>query len=268
MRIFVFTYDRYDSISTSAMLEAEGLDHTVLCHTEEAFNGFVKGGLVRPDSIVVTGQPKGLANNRNFALDMMEDGEWAVFLVDDLKGVTELRNYDTAPDPLPMTNANQRSYAERFKHPITMKGFLHRADQLRLKCERYGAHLGGWGGIDNPMYRKSHWGFNILADGRAWIVKKGDLRFDTNVQMIDDLCWTALNIKHYGVVVVDRWVLPDCKRYTSGAYGSIEDRLPQKLKEAEYLVATYPDLIAFKAKAGWPLGSHVVLRPQRKPISK
>ena len=104
-----------------------------------------------------------------------------------------------------------------------------------------------------------------MADGRAWVVRKTKLRFDENVQLIDDLCWTALNIKHFGITVVNQWVLPDCKRYTSGSFGSKEQRMPQKLKEASYLVETYPELISFRKKAGWPEGSHVVLRPQKKP---
>jgi hypothetical protein len=37
--------------------------------------------------------------------------------------------------------------------------------------------------------------------------------------------------------------------------------MKQKLREARYLVDTYPDLIRYKKKAGWPDGAHVVLRP-------
>jgi hypothetical protein len=263
MKVFVFTYDRFDSISTSSMLEDEDIDHVVLCHTEQQREAFIAGGLVKPDRLVATGQPKGLANNRNEALDRMDDGEWAMFLVDDLKAVTELRNYDTARDPLPITATSQPTYRERFKHPVTMHHFLHRADGVIRQCERNGARLGGFCGVDNVLFRKGHWGYNILADGRAWVVRKSHLRFDANVQLIDDLCWTALNIAEFGCVVVDRWVLPDCKRYTAGAFGSIQERMPQKLAEAAYLVGQYPDLIAFKRKAGWPDGAHVVLRPNR-----
>jgi hypothetical protein len=263
VRTFVFTYDRFDSISTSLMLEEEGIDHIVLCHTDEQAASFVAAGRVKPERLTVTAQPKGLAWNRNAALDLMEPGEWAVFLVDDLKDVTELRNYDSARDPLPITTANQRAYSERFKKAITMTEFMQRAEGTVAECERHGAKLGGFCGIDNVIFRSKHWGFNILADGRAWVVQKSHLRFDTNVQLIDDLCWTALNIATFGVVVVDRWVLPDCRRYTAGAFGSIEERLPQKLQEAAYLVETYPDLIAFKNKAGWPIGSHVALRAHR-----
>lgn len=266
MKVFVFGYNRYDSMSTSLMFEKEGIDHTVLIHTEEAKEEFLKHGTAKENRLLVTNNPRGLAYQRNTALEMMEDGEWALFMVDDLKDVTELRNYDRVTEPsLPITLKNQNHYGDRFKNPITMTKFMQRADELAKKCETLGSHLGGFAGINNPLFRAKHWSFNVLADGRAWVVRKTHLRFDKNVQLIDDLCWTALNIKHFGIVVVNQWVLPDCRRYSAGAFGSIEERLPQKMKEAKYLVDTYPELVAFKEKAGWPYGSHVVLRQRNKP---
>ena len=260
MKIFVFTYDRYDSITTSGLLEQENIDHIVLCHTEEQRQGFIDGGRVNPERIIVTNQPRGLANNRNYALEMMEEGEWALFLVDDLKDVAELSNYDRATSPLPITMENQKSYKVRFDTPISMEKYLMRAGELIEVCERNNCYLGGWAGIDNPIFRCDHYKTNVLADGRAWIVKKSHLRFDTGAQMIDDLCWTAQNIQEFGIVIVDLWILPDCRRYSKGGFGSITDRMNQKLDEAAHLVKTYPKLIQFKDKKNWPLGSHVVLR--------
>lgn len=264
MRVFVFTYDRYDSITTSQMLEDEGIDHIVLCHTEEQKQRFIEAGRVRPERLIATGRSRGLANNRNFALEMMEEDEWAMFLVDDLKSVTELNNYDRAQSPLPINMANQGTYKERFSTPITMAKFLQRAEELSRKCDAYNCYLGGWAGINNPIFRCDHYKTNVLADGRAWIVKKSHLRFDENAQMIDDLCWTAQNIQEFGIVIVDLWILPDCRRYSKGGFGSIDDRMEQKLREAKHLVQTYPSLIQFKEKTGWPFGAHVVLRQTRK----
>lgn len=266
MRVFVFGYNRYDSMTTSQMFEAEGIEHTVLVHTQEAADKFIEHGTAQPNRLHVTNNPRGLAYQRNTALDMMDKGEWALFMVDDLKEVSELRNYDRVTTPsLPINEQTQKHYGERFKNPITMAQFMKRADELVFKCETIGIHLGGFCGINNPLYRAKHWSINVLADGRAWVVRKTHLRFDENVQLIDDLCWTALNIKHFGAVMVNQWVLPDCRRYSAGAFGSIEERLPQKMAEAKYLVETYPDLIAYKDKAGWPYGSHVVLRQRKKP---
>lgn len=266
LKIFVFGYNRYDSMSTSLMLEQEGIEHYVLCHTQEAADLFVENGTAKKERLIVTGNSRGLAYQRNFALEMMAEGEWALFLVDDLKSVSELRNYDrTREAKLPITIANQNHYGKRFENEITMAQFLTRAQEVIAQCEKHDCHLGGFAGINNPLYRAKHWSYNVLADGRAWVIRKTQLRFDENVQLIDDLCWTALNIKHFGLVIVNQWVLPDCRRYSAGAFGSIEERMPQKMREAKYLVETYPELISFKEKAGWPFGAHVVLRQRNKP---
>jgi hypothetical protein len=261
LSIFVFGYDRYETMSTSTLLEMESIPHLVLCHDEAAKQRFVDGGSALPHRLHATGQPKGLANNRNAALDMMKPGEWALFLVDDLKNVTLVDNYEARTDGrLGITMQNQKTIAPTTRQPATMRSFIRAAHETISVCETMGAHLGGFCGISNPLFRDNKWRFNVLADGRAWVVKKGNLRFDTGAQLIDDLCWTAQNIEQHGVVVVNQWVLPDCRRYTAGAFGSIEERLPQKAQEAAYLVKQYPALIRHARKAGWPDGTHVQLK--------
>lgn len=260
MRTFVITYDRYDSITTSEMLEAENIDHQVFCHTEEARLGFISGGRVKPERLVVTDQPKGCSYNLNAVLEVLDDDEWALCMVDDLIRVTELRNYETAPDPLPITSKNQGVYAERFSHPVTLRHFKDRCIDLAKRCQSIGARLGGFSSNGNAMYRKAHWGRNILVDGRAWIIQRSGLRFDTEVNTLADYAWAAANIERFGTVVVDRWILPECGRYTPGGIGTKEERMEQKIKEAAYLVGRFPSLISYKAKVGWPVGSHIVLR--------
>jgi hypothetical protein len=262
VRTFVFTWDRYQSITTSRLLEAEGIDHTVLCHNEDHRRKFVGAGQVRPERLEVVDRPKGLAFNRNAALDRMDPGEWALFLVDDLLSVSELDGYDRAAvaGQIPVSPANQNEWRARFKHGISLGQFMNRCDGAVAEAERMGAHLVGFAGFDNPLFRAKRWKVNCLADGRAWCVRKSHLRFDENVQLIDDVCWTAQNIRAFGVVLVDAWILPDCRRYTAGAFGSIDERMDQKRAEVRYLVNTYPELCAVKRKAGWPLGTHVVIR--------
>lgn len=266
MKVFVFTYDRYETISTSAMLEGENIDHVVLCHDDAARDAFIAAGHVEPHRLIATGNPRGLAYNRNAALDMMERDEWALFLVDDLKSVTEIVDYDErVGSRLGITLANQREFRGLMDQPITMAQFLTRAGEVAAVCESLDSRLGGFCGIANPLFRDAKWRFNVVADGRAWVVRRGPLRFDERVQMIDDVCWCAQNIERHGLVVVNQWVLPDCRRYTTGGFGSITQRLDQKLDEARCLVEAYPRTVRYATKAGWPAGSHVTLRRTLSP---
>jgi hypothetical protein len=260
-KVFVFAYNRYDTMTTSMMLEADGVEHTVLCHLPADAEKFAAGNRVYPERLVVTGQPKGLANNRNYALDMMEEGEWALFLVDDLMDVTELDDYDTEDRPnLPFMFDEVAAYRLKFKKPISTADLLRRAEETIPTLEEMGCALLGWAGNENPLFRRRKLSTNALPDGRAWLVKKTHLRFDDNAQLIDDLCWAAKNIQEFGIVLVDKWILPRCKRYTAGGYGGMDERMEQKLREAKYLVDTYPDFVKFSAKKGWPENSHVRFR--------
>lgn len=263
MKVFVFAYDRYDTITTSLMLEEDGVEHTVLCHTEEQKQKFIDGGRVRPDRLLVTGKDKGLSRNRNAALDLMEEGEWALFLVDDLTGVYELSNYDKATSPLPIDYANQNYYRLRFKTKVSMAQFHRRAEEYAELCEANGAWLGGFTASEGALYRKKHYLTNVMCDGRAWVVRKSDIRFDENANCIDDYSFTAANIQRFGIIVVNQWIEPACKRYGKGGYGSKEDRMEQKIRECAYLVGKYPHLLAYRPKKGFPYGAHIVFRQNR-----
>lgn len=266
MKTFVFAYDRFATMTTPAMLDAEGIDHIVLCHTEEQKQKFIEHGTADPKKLIATGQPKGIARNRNAALEMMDDDEWALFLVDDMKQITELRNHDRIREAeLPITPKNQGTYAERFKTPISLKDFMTRCLQLARYTSSKGGYLAGFCNIDNPLFRAKHYKYNTLADGRAILVRKSHLRYDENVHLQDDYCFTALNLRTFGVVVINNWVLPDFDRYTSGGAGTKEERMDDKIAECAYLVKHYPEWIDIRDKPGWPYGSHIAIRQRKKP---
>lgn len=265
MKIFIFTYDRFNTISTSAYFK--GLPHTVLCHTEEQKAAFLAGGRIYTPDLVATGAPRGLAYNRNFALSQMQAGEWALFFVDDLIRMTYLDGYEAVnSDTIPVDSASSTAeFRKKFKKECSAETFLQICEQEILHAEQLKMALVGFSLTDNPLFRRKKYAHWCLADGRCWLVKKTHLKFDNNVQLIDDTCWTAKNLEAFGGVVVNNWVLPECERYSAGAFGSIEQRMPQKLQECEYLVRKYPGYIDYADKAGWPKGSHVRIVSRARP---
>lgn len=259
-KTFVFTYDRYDEITTSQYLE--GIPHTVLCHTEAQKKQFIAAGrLAKSADIVATGKPRGLSYNRNVALSMMKPGEWAMFWVDDLISVTFFQDYFKYKDNKLEINSRTQNLARKmFKKECSPFNLYSIAEEAVRHAEQRGFALVGFSLTDNPMFRRNKYSYRGLADGRCWVVKKTDLKFDEKVQLIDDTCWTAINLRYFGGVVVNNWVLPNCKRYTAGAFGKKEQRMEQKIKECSYLVKTYPDHIKLASKVGWPAGSHVAIK--------
>lgn len=265
MKIVIFTYDRFRSATTIPQAAKSGLGYTVLCHAEEQRNNFIALGGVDPAKIVATGKPRGIAFNRNWAFDnLMADGEWALFLVDDWKRCTELDTYDQETEPvLPLTMADNNLYRRKFNTEIDLRQLHHRAEQMTAELDRVGCDLGGFVAHDNPLFCKKHYTRNVLADGRAWVVRKTALRVDENIRIIDDYCFSAQQILFGRGTLVNQWVRPDCYRYSEGAYGSIQKRLPDKLADCAYLVATYPAAVRIAEKKNEPAGSHVAIRPKR-----
>jgi len=260
MKTFIFTYDRFDAIATSIYLKDH--PHYVLCHTEDSAEKFRKAGRIHGE-LIATGQPKGLSNNRNYALDMMADGEWACFWVDDLQSVSVLPEQRKYGEDLNIDSSNQPMFRELFKTDCPAEKFFEVCKETIELAEKKGFALCGFSLTDNPLFRSKHYSYWSLADGRCWLIKKTKLRFDTKVQLIDDTCFTALNLKEFGGVVVNNWLLPKCERYTAGAFGTIKERMEQKKSECKYLVDTYPDFICYGEKVGWEEGSHVKIRQKK-----
>lgn len=262
LKIAVFTYNRYDSITTAQALEDAGADFDVVCHDENAAALFRRAGRVNQFRLRVSGAAKGLANNRNWYLEnKVDDGEWVLMLCDDYLHTMEFDAYDTWPKSfLPIDTTITTHWNRRLRKKVSMATFLRRAEDVRKMCEWCDVSLGGFAGFDNPLFRKHKWKLNVLVDGRAMVVKKTALRFDPCAQMVDDVAFSALNIEAGNGTLVNQWVLPDFSRYTKGSYGSIADRLVQRRAECAYLTQRFPGLVVTAKKPGWPDGTHIKIR--------
>ena len=262
MKIIIFTYDRYDSITTSEYFKNH--EHIVLCHDKNMKRKYLEHGRVYGE-LIATNEPKGLATNRKYALSLMEEGEWAMFISDDLINVYRYKYYNQASyDVIPESIDANKSFNETIDSDTLLK-----ISQEEINyCEGNNIYLSGYASNENGFFlkkKKRNWS---LVDGRCILVKKSNLQFDENTQLVDDYSFTALNLSTFGKVNINQWVIPKCKRYTKGAYGSIEKRMNQKLKECKYLVEKYPDLIRYADKPNHVKGSHIKFRFNKNPMQK
>lgn len=269
MKIIVFGYNNYENITTSKYLDK--FKHTLLVHTTEQKKNFIKAGKISKNAkIIVSGNPKGLAYNRNYALEhLMKDGEWAMFWVDDLIRVTwNKKGIGKNLQKIDVSFKNQNKVRKDFKVEATAKEFIPYCESLIKKADKEGVKLVGFSCTNNPLFRPKRFKYFSFADGRCYLVKKTFLRYDENVHSMDDMAFSALNIRSFGKLIVDDWVLPECVRYAKGvSFGNKEERMELKFKECAYLVKTFPDIIQIRPKPGFPLGTHVKL-VYRKGIKK
>jgi hypothetical protein len=257
MKVFTFFYNRFENATTSIALEANNIPHYVLIHKPEDYDKFKRYNTCRGEGIV-TNNGKGLAYQRNTALEMMDTGEWAVFMCDDFMKIKSMPEewILSSNKELPINFTNQNKF--RLKDDgFTLKKMFALFPTLIELAERNNIHLVGFGLHDNPMNLKKKFNHRGLADGRFWLVKKAAYRFDTKAQLIDDVAWTAENLMRHRNVLVLNWLVPYFQRYTAGGFGSTTERLALRRKECSYLADKYNPLIKIAKKPGWEYGTHI-----------
>lgn len=255
MKIIVFAYNRFETMTTPRLLEAEGIPHIVLCHSADDRQKFIDCGTAQEKNIVATGNPRGLQYERNAALEILYDGEWGLFLNDDLIEMRYLREYVyTGETTVPVNTKNTTAFSKKFNVHCPLKEFVQICESDCRRAEGQGVWLAGFANNSNPLFRATRWGDFGLVDGRAWLVRKSSLRFDTepDAGVIEDHFWTAKNLVKYGKVQVDRWVEPRFKRMTAGGYGNIVERQDELRRACALLICKYPHLFAYKGKKGYP----------------
>lgn len=268
MKTFTFFYNRYDTATTSIALAESKIHHHVLIHSDEDYGKFLKGKTIAGVP-VVTNNRKGLAYQRNSALDLMDVGEWAVFMCDDFEKIRSLpfEWIKSNRMNLPITFENQNRFRLSNYSTPSLKEMFSLFPTLIELAERNGIHLIGFGLHDNPMNLKNKFSHRGLADGRFWLVKKSAYRFDEKAQLIDDVAWTAENLLRHKNVLILNWLVPYFERYTAGGFGTTAERMELRKKECMYLVRKYSPLIRFAKKPGWPEGSHIRLGATDKNIA-
>ena len=258
MKVFTFFYNRYDTATTSKALNENGIAHNVLVHNSDDLQKFVKGGTIHGKA-TVTNNGKGLAYQRNAALNMMDTGEWAAFMCDDFK---KIKAYSkefifSKTNNIVITQQNQNNY--RLKNIINLQEMFSWFPKLIELAEKNNIHLIGFGLHDNPMNLRKKFGTRGLADGRFWLVKKSHYKFDLNAQLIDDVAWTAENLVRHKNVLVLNWCVPYFERYTAGGFGSTTERKALRIKECAYLAKKFNPLVKIAEKPGWDYGTHIRL---------
>lgn len=244
-------------MTTSNMLFSEGIEHYVMVHNEADKQKFKAGGTIKiQDShIIVTGNAKGLTRQRNSALDMLQEEEWAIFMNDDLKQITMLRDYETFPhERVKLTPKNIKQFDELLKTKINCRKLLQLIETSIIEsAEKEGAKLVGFVAHNNTRFRASKVVRRGLVDGRLWMIKKENgMRFDENVNVLEDHEFTAYNLCKYGKVHVENWICPEFSRMTKGGFGTISERTNQLRHDAAYLITKYPFLFEYKEKSGYP----------------
>jgi|GEM_PF-5992116 len=233
MKIFLMYYDRYETATTSKMIDIE---HFVLCHNnKDKFNCIGPKG-----TLIETNQPKGIQNNFNFGLDMLEYDEWGIFMSDDCIGAKKIKD-------------------SKFVECDTMFPINELINIIPI-AEQSGIKLIGLNNTGNSFYFKNNFSYSGLVDGRCFAIKKTSFRFHNEINTIPDYYATIYHKKKYKYNLIINYTFLDFKRYEKGGLGSINERIDDKIKDINIIKALYPRSIEIKEKPNHPSGSHIIIK--------
>jgi hypothetical protein len=233
MKIFLMYYDRYKNATTSKMLNRE---HIVLCHdNKERFECIGEYG-----QLLQTNEPKGIQNNFNYGLSLLDEGEWGIFLSDDLIGGKKL-------------------VGDKFVD-CKVDYVLNELIRILPKCDTIGVKLVGLNSTGNPFYAKNKYSKYGLVDGRCFAIKKTNFRYHKTINTIPDYYATAYHLKQYGGNLILNQCFLDFKRYEEGGLGTIDERIEDKKRDVRLMVKLFPDNVKVKDKLNQPKGSHIIIK--------
>jgi hypothetical protein len=233
MKIFLMYYDRFETSTTSKMLKKQ---HIVLCHNnKERFKCISKNG-----KLIETNEPKGIQNNFNYGLSLLEKDEWGIFMSDDLIDAKRL-------DDKKFTKCD-------------VEFVLNELIGVLPKCDVMGVKLVGLNSTGNPFYAKKKYSKYGLVDGRCFAIKKTDFKFHSEINTIPDYYATLYHLTKYGGNLILNYCFLDFERYGKGGLGSVNERIKDKIKDVSLLKSLYPNNVKIKDKPKQPKGSHLIIK--------
>ena len=233
MKIFLMYYDRFETATTSKMLKK---NHIVLCHdNKEKFKCISDNG-----TLIETNQQKGIQNNFNYGLSLLDKDEWGIFLSDDLIEAKLL-------------NGNKFESCD-------IDFVLNELINILPKCDLMGVKLVGLNSTGNPFYAKNKYSKYGLVDGRCFAIKKTDFTFHNEISTIPDYYASAYHLKKYGGNLILNYCFLEFERYGKGGLGSVSERLNDKLKDIRLMIKLFPNNVKIKDKPKEPNGSHIIIK--------
>lgn len=249
LQIVIPSYGRSDTIATHLLLE--GYDYQIVLHNEEERSAYLKNPTIKPETLVVSGQPKGVSGQRQWIQDnLLTKGEWHLTLDDNVKYFTAV------PDPyqnkpyLPTKQDNETPWRKIFGTKITTEQFMNICQEMIELGEQIGAYNIGFATTPNHYFRQRKFHNVGYIISKVALRKHVGIEFDPLVRAMDDYAYTAECLLKHGKVLRNDYVFPQGGHYQKGGIGRYEERLERKQFDCVYLMWKYPGLFRYNPKKG------------------
>jgi hypothetical protein len=115
-------------------------------------------------------------------------------------------------------------------------------------AEQVGVEYIGFATVDNYFFNSKKYKTVGYVISKAVAIKYMGLRYDRNLEAMEDFGYCAEQIIKNNAVLINAWIKPVAGHYEKGGIGTYEQRLPRKIRDCEYLMRKYPDFFRYKIK--------------------
>ena len=258
--IYVPSYNRAKTIKTTKWLDKSGLNYKVLLHTENCKNEYINAGLIHEKNIIVTNQPKGITNQRNYICqNLAKNGEWYIALDDNISGfkrVVDKYFFTKKVLEVESSKINQKDYNQE----ITALEFINILNDDIKTAEKIKAEYIGFSTVDNYFFNSKKYKTVGYVISKAVAIKYNGIDYDKKLEAMEDFGYCAEQLIKNNAVLINAWMKPICNHYEKGGIGTYEERLPRKIIDCEYLMRKYPNFFRYKVKKGCHPKAEVQIR--------
>jgi len=248
--IYIPSYNRASSIKTTKYLDRANVPYKVLLHSDECRKSYLDAGIVKDENIIVTHAPFGITNQRNWMVDnLAKQGEWYISLDDNIRGFKRVvdKYYETQKK-LDVTRKDITQ--QDFNHEIEADELIELMEKDIKLCEKLKIEYLGFATVDNFFFNSKKYKTVGYVISKAVAIKYAGLRYDINLEAMEDFGYCAEQLKKNNAVLINSWIKPIAGHYEAGGIGTYEQRVPRKIIDCEYLMKKYPNLFRYKEKKG------------------
>jgi hypothetical protein len=248
--IYIPSYNRASSIKTTKYLDRANVPYKVLLHSDECRKNYLDAGIVKDENIIVTHAPFGITNQRNWMVDnLAKQGDWYISLDDNIRGFKRVvdKYYETHKK-LDVTRKDITQ--QDFNHEIEADELIELMEKDIKLCDELKIEYLGFATVDNFFFNSKKYKTVGYVISKAVAIKYAGLRYDINLEAMEDFGYCAEQLKKNNAVLINSWIKPIAGHYEAGGIGTYEQRVPRKIIDCEYLMKKYPNLFRYKEKKG------------------
>lgn len=245
MRVIILSKGRPDTISTHKLFR----DYTLVLHTEEERQEYLKNPTISPEKVIVSNAPFGVANQRQWIQDfLVQEGEWYISLDDNIHSFQAVPEPDYFTDTLPVKT--DKRMKDLYDAPCSGERFIKICEEMAEEGEKRRAYNIGFGTTPNYFFRDKKLREVGYVISKAVVRKNLRVPFALDAQAMEDYAYTAENLLRFGKVLINNYVFPVAGHYEKGGIGTYAQRLPKKIAASEVLMKRYPGLFRHPNKKG------------------